>query len=88
MTANQAEKEAKASEYFERIQKGEKFNKNEDGNFGVRLGTLLFQAGWRSFSTGSRCKVAAYEDHLEFEGSRVNIVVSNLFGNFTQVSVT
>ena len=88
MSATQTEKETKEVELFNRIQNGEKFNENYDGSFGVKLGTLLQDAGFKHYETRSRCKVASYENNLEFQGSRVHIVVSNLLGNFTQVSVT
>jgi hypothetical protein len=87
MTATQIKTEEKAAELLVRIQNGEKFNENSDGTYGIKLGNLLRQAGYKSYSTGSRCSVASYEDHLEYKGTKVGIIISNLFGNFTKVSV-
>ena len=87
MTATQTAKEIKASELFDRIQNGEKFNENSDGTYGIKLGSLLRQAGYKNYSTGSRCSVASYEEYLEYKGTKVGIIISNLFGTFTKVSV-
>ena len=83
MTAT--EKETKAKDAFDLIMAGDDVHLTTNGNFGSELDTLLRAEGFKSERTGSRCKVASFESNLEKNGTHVHIVVSNLFGVFTQV---
>jgi len=87
MTATQTAKEIKASELFDRIQNRERLYRCLEGHSGEGLGTLLRQAGYKSYSTGSCCSVASYEANLKLHGSTVHIIESDFFGRFTQVTV-
>ena len=75
-----------ATELFDRIEAGESFSNNTDGNYGSELCQLLSEAGYKPYRTYSQCKVASFESHLQKGSREVDVVVSNFMGVFTQVS--
>lgn len=63
-------------------------NDSWDGATGAQISKELKLLGWTPALSLSKCHVASFEDHLKKEGKKVEILVSNCMGVFTQVTVT
>ena len=48
---------------------------------------FLIRQGFEPRKTGSQCKVATAEHHLEKNGLRVEIISANHFGSFVEIEI-
>lgn len=63
-------------------------NHQFNGEHAIAIIKALKDRGFKTFRSGSVCKVANVEDNLEKNGIRVNIVQSNFMGAFTELSIS
>lgn len=70
------------------IESGSFYCTNLDGNHFTVIEKLLEDAGFKPAESLSTCKVALREGYWSKGGIRAQLVVSNLFGIFTDVRLT
>jgi hypothetical protein len=83
-----------ANEIADRIEAGENVRQTLDGSYHDHLVSVLMERGFvKHNNAASECKVAILETNLKRGGKRtkdlvtINIVESNLFGVFTDLTV-
>ncbi len=71
-----------------KILNGELSKDSVNGNYWSALVESLLKQGFKYYNSRSKCSVASYEAHVEKDGKRFGVIVSNFLGVFTEITVS